>query len=230
MRIQLTVAALCLSAAAANAQVQPAPPRSGFTITPFLSMGMMSSVESVVRINDFGAFDIDFTFEPDALQSFGVNVGKSVNERWSLFGEASLAGGDVDVEACSEGSCDSSSLDRSSWTATAGVTRRFARSPFATGILELALGATVTRVAVEIPDSRDELVATNPGLLAGLILSLPIAPTMDLRLHLTDAVVKLDGSFSDDLRDSFEGSAESVDTETEFLNILTFGVGLRIRF
>lgn len=224
--------ACALWPALAPAQRPNASP-SGFTLSPYALIAKPSTIESDVRLRtDFGDFDANLEFEPGTVLGFGIAAAKSFGGAWSLFGELSRGGSDADVHVCGDGGCDDVGVDVSMWNVTVGAGRRLAFTPFQTGALHLVIGGTVNHMEFDIPDQSEDVSTLNPGIVAGLVMSVPIATMVDVRFHITDAILKLDGGFEDDLDKSFEspGIEATSDAKSSFVNLLTLGFGLSFRF
>ena len=164
-----------------------------------------------------------------------------LTSRWGAFGDFSRSGGDArfHIDTCADDpdfgrECFGQSLEArgSQWRASAGVTRRF--SVGATSTLTLAVGALYSSTHFEADEADAEvpdLDESSPGAILGGSIDLPLTPRLGVRLHLRDAMMRIDGSkFARELGQGAAIAGIIVESDDRIVNALNFGAGLVMRW
>ncbi len=164
--------------------------------------------------------------EPNDMFSYGIALNlEPARSPFGLFADVSYGRGEIDATSCDDtGFCESGTSDLGALQVSLGLAARLT-PPASPTVLRLHLGGNVTHLRLEEEEVREGY--TNPGVLAGLSLEVPLWETVGVRLSAMNSFVRADTR-------SLEGDMTIDDTraslETHWMNVARFGIGIRIGY
>lgn len=219
---------------------------SGFTLVPHVGMTRYGDIARITVRDDRSdpSYSLDGTLRArfDAQTTFGVSAAfRPLASRWGLFGDFSRSSGEAtlpghvcftDPDFGSDCASGTTGAAGSQWRLSAGITRSFTIATVSTATL--SLGGVYGRTRFALDESEVESMVEgeekNPGVLIGGAVELPLVPRVGLRVHLTDALVRVSGdAIRQALEEDAAGGGVLFESDPRFVNALGFGLGLVLR-